>query len=102
MIFKAQVSVDKVGQQAVVLLAWRPLSVCRCSGHLLVLNPSGGRWKFALVLNAKDAEIDGTLVCEAHVGCTASVPVNLFASGAGKLMDIQCRLNCEVSGNAQI
>jgi hypothetical protein len=77
-----QVSVDKVAQQAVILLSWRPLSPCRCKGHLLVQNPGGGRWKFPVVLVAQDAKIDGTLICEANFGCTASVPVNIFASGA--------------------
>lgn len=65
-----------------MLLTWRPLQPGCTAGELIIQKAAGGRCKYALLLEAEAADVDGTIVCEAHVRRTASVAVHVFASGA--------------------
>ena len=63
-------------------LTWYPTRQCTLDAQLHVSRSSGGRWRFDVRLTAEEPDVDGTIVCEAHIDQSVRVSVELFAPGA--------------------
>jgi hypothetical protein len=65
-----------------VRVTWYPTRQGQVIAELHVRKRGGGRWRFPLHLTAEVPDVDGTVVCEAHMDRTVSVAVPIFAPGA--------------------
>jgi hypothetical protein len=66
---------------AQVHLVWHPLKQATQAAEIHITRKSGGRWRFAVQFTSCQPEVDGTVVCEAHIGQTVTCPVPCFAPG---------------------
>lgn len=64
-----------------VQLLWQPVKQEKLFAQLHIYKSPGGRWKFDVELYAEEPDVDGVVICEAHIDCSISVPVEVFAPG---------------------
>lgn len=74
---------EKTGQPLRFRLLFEPLRPVETSIELLVMKASGGRWRYSVLLEASEPEVDDVIEIEAPLGRGASVSFRLFNSLSG-------------------
>jgi hypothetical protein len=74
---------EKTGQPLRFRLLFEPLRPVETSIELLLMKASGGRWRYSILLEASEPEVDDVIEIEAPLGRGASVSFRLFNSLSG-------------------